>query len=141
VARALESLRACEDVLILDRGSTDGLADTAREFGARVVPANSDLSITSYLEHARHSWILCLRTTEAVGESLEASLYEFILSEPNASQSFAVGFQEETASGWETRPAETRLVHRSFPKWERDLPVHDEASVALEGYLLRLRLP
>ena len=38
--RAIESLRCCDEILIVDSGSTDRTVEIAEKFGARVIEAN-----------------------------------------------------------------------------------------------------
>jgi glycosyltransferase involved in cell wall biosynthesis len=138
IGRALESLRACDEVVVFDHGSADGTLAIAREHGARVVNAR-EMTPTTAARQAAHSWILVLRPNEAVAELLEAELYELRLLQTVHDQSFAFAILEETKVGWEKRPAETRLVPRGYPKWEGDLPGQDSNSRCLEGFLLRFR--
>lgn len=145
LGRCLETLYPCDEILIVDRGSTDGTIEVAREYGARVVIAEphqtspwqsfvrSTLSLNS-------NWVLCLDPRESVSESLAASLYEW-KSEP-ASTSASVYVREETATGWVSHPkAQTRLVPGDWKEWSATLPSHDESAVALAGELLRFSLP
>ena len=41
LGRALESLRSCDELLVMDHGSSDDTRKIAREYGARVEPASS----------------------------------------------------------------------------------------------------
>ena len=40
IARAIESLRCCDEILMLDSGSTDRTMELAEKLGARVVEAH-----------------------------------------------------------------------------------------------------
>jgi glycosyltransferase involved in cell wall biosynthesis len=138
IGRALESLRACSEVVVLDHGSGDGTPAIAREHGARVVSA-SQMTPATAAGQAAHSWILVVRPNEAVAELLEAELYELRLQEAVSDPSFAFVVLEETKVGWAKRPAETRLVPRDYTRWEGELPAQDSQSRCLEGFLLRFR--
>lgn len=136
LGRALESLRPCDELLILDHGSQDGTEIVAREYGAWVLPAaRADLS------QAKHDWILCLLPTEAVSEALEASLFEWKLAEQTASHAFSVTVREQTGNQWVSHPSSTRLLNRQAHRWTGELPSDDPQAQLLAGDLLRFREP
>ena len=68
IARCIASLRAvCDDVLVLDSGSTDGTLDIARALGARVEHRDWDdfaRQKNAAIERARHPWVLLLDADE-----------------------------------------------------------------------------
>ena len=71
LGRALETLYACDDILIVDHGSSDATVRVAREYGARVVEARSGSSPGDYIRSANPSstearWILCLDPHESL---------------------------------------------------------------------------
>lgn len=140
VGRCLETLYACDDVIIFDHGSQDGTRAVAREYGARVVSAPSGTP-GDYCSRHLSEWILCLDARESLSEALSASLYEW-KSEAVAGSSFSVYVREETAEGWIENPAaETRLIPANWPHWQGKFPVNSPSAVALEGELLRFVLP
>ena len=130
LGRALESLRPCEQFVVVDRGSTDGTAGVARQYGALVVPEEAVLA------SIRHDWVLVLEPHEALSEVLETALYQWKQQEP-AAAAFAVRLREEAPAGWELRPAETRLVHRSALQGTGARPQPAADAPLLEGDLLR----
>ena len=146
LGRCLEGLYPCDQVLIIDHGSSDGTLHVAREYGARVVEAAPGNSQDSYRRMAGAAWILCLESRESLTEALAASLYEWksqALSEFAAGpQAFSVFVREETAAGWvDHAAAQTRLVPAGWDRWRGALPEHDPLAVALEGELLRFAMP
>ena len=144
IARAVESLRPCDEVLVIDHASSDETCRVAREFGARVVAAAAGSSEADFLREARHDWIFFLLPTESLSEGLEASLYEWKLREelPVAEQKvYAVGILEETHSEWVTHTPEARLAHRVHVRWDAGRLAASENSCVLDGHLLRLRIP
>ena len=146
LGRCLEGLYPCDEVLIVDHGSSDGTLQVAREYGARVVEAKSGASPGSYLHLANTKWILCLESCESLTEGLAASLYEWKSEELRAHTSSALAFsmfvREETASGWLENPtAQTRLVPSQWNRWQGQLPANDPNAVSLEGEILRFVLP
>lgn len=130
LGRALESLRPCEQFVVVDRGSTDGTADVARQYGALVVPEEAAFA------NIRHDWVLLLEPREALSEVLETALYQWKQQGPTAA-AFAVRIREETPTGWELRPAETRLVKRSTLSGSGAPPPQVAGAPLLEGDLLR----
>ena len=153
IGRALESLRACDEVLVVDHASTDDTVKLARDHGAVVKEGVLGVSPGTYAIDAGHDWILCMLPTEAVSEGLEASLFEWKQRhEENSEQSekdthvaeaHSVAFQvrEETGSGWRELGAHTRLVNRKGINWSGHLPLDDPNAEMLPGHLLRFHKP
>ncbi len=147
LGRALETLYACDDVLIVDHGSRDGTVRLAREYGARVVSATSGAPPLEYLRSsANPGWILCLDPRESLTEKLAASLFEWksesFHTEAPAAPAFSVFLREETAEGWvEVPAAQTRLVPQNWNSWKGTFPAHEPSALALEGELLRFAFP
>jgi glycosyltransferase involved in cell wall biosynthesis len=157
LGRALETLYACDDILIVDHGSRDATMRIAREYGARVLDAMTEASPEDYLRTAalnsgrsRQSgspgWILCLDPRESLTEKLAASLFEWKSEsfhiQASAPPAFSVFLREETAQGWLQVPtAQTRLVPETWNVWNGRLPVHAASALALEGELLRFVFP
>ncbi len=78
IARAIESLRCCDEILILDSGSTDRTVELAENLGARVFEAGwrGYAGQKNWAaEQASHDWILSLDADEALSESLEAEIW------------------------------------------------------------------
>ncbi len=87
IARVLESLRCCDEVLVLDSGSNDRTVEIATKLGARVVEASwhgyaAQKNIATEL--AAHDWILSLDADESVSEALEAEIWHIKKSGPEA---------------------------------------------------------
>ncbi len=146
LGRCLETLYACDEIVIVDHGSEDGTLRVAREYGARIVAAGAESFTFANLQIARperEDWILCLDPSESLTESLAASLFEW-KSEAVAGSgtAYSVFLREETADGWVENPtAQTRLVPANWPRWEGRLPQNEDSALALEGELLRFVLP
>lgn len=142
IARAIESLRPCDEVLVIDHGSTDGTCEAAVRFGARVMRVRNEACDTQrFLAEARHDWILCLHPTESLQEGLEASLFEWKLGSHTAQTAFGVLLFEERPEGWTPPRVETRLVHRTAAEWNGWKPLTKAGPVVLDGSLSRMRLP
>ncbi len=78
IARAIESLRCSDEILILDSGSVDRTVELAGKLGARVIEAGwrGFAGQKNWAaEQASHDWILSLDADEALSESLEAEIW------------------------------------------------------------------
>ena len=75
--RAIESLRCCDEILVVDSGSTDGTVAIAEKHGARVLDANwrGYAGQKNYAsDQAAHDWVLSIDADEALSEDLEAEI-------------------------------------------------------------------
>lgn len=153
IGRALESLRACDEVLVIDHSSADRTRKVARQRGAEVNKGVPGVNPGVYAIDARYDWILCLLPNEAVSEALEASLFEWkhrpeeTSDQPQQDKktpqlsSYSIPVREETADGWTDLPPQTRLVNRKNVNWPEHLPPNDPNSEPLAGDILRFANP
>ena len=153
IGRALESLRAVDEVLVIDHGSTDDTQKVARHHGATVKEGVPGVNPGVYVIDARNDWIFCMLPNESVGESLEASLFEWKdrIDEPldeaekdaksGFNDTYSVGIREETDTGWKALAPETRLINRKQINWSDAIPPNNHESVLLAGDLLRFSKP
>lgn len=77
IARSIESLRCCDEILILDSGSVDRTVELSGKLGARVIEAGwrGFAGQKNWAaDQAAHDWILSLDADEALSESLEAEV-------------------------------------------------------------------
>lgn len=146
LGRALETLWACSDILIIDHGSTDSTLRIAREYGARVV-VRDDGDLCGDLNSLKADWLLCLTPRESVTEALDGSLYELCagVTVPTV-PTFGVLVREETGEGWvDLRDPELRLVPKDWRHWNGCLPTsapdRRTETITLEGLLLRFSFP
>ena len=139
LGRALEMLFPCDDILIVDHDSHDATTNVAREYGARIVKANAELS---YSPIVRGEWIFTLDPHESVTEALAASLFEWKSAAIASARAFSVFRREETANGWVENPiAQTRLVPAAWQHWNGPFPASDSSAITLEGELLHFAFP
>jgi glycosyltransferase involved in cell wall biosynthesis len=137
VARAIESLRCADEILILDSGSEDRTVELAEKLGARVIEAGwrGYAGQKNWAaEQATHDWILSLDADEALSESLEAEIWNVKKSGPR----YAAYTMPRLArylgrwilhSGWYP-DRKVRLYDRRKAKWVGDF-VHE--SVESDG--------
>jgi glycosyltransferase involved in cell wall biosynthesis len=75
--RAIASLRCCDEILVVDSGSTDRTVEIAEKHGARVLDANwrGYAGQKNYAcDQAAYDWVLSIDADEALGEDLEAEI-------------------------------------------------------------------
>jgi len=142
LGRALDSLRPCDEVLVIDDDSEDDTEKVAREHGASLKKAIAGVTPGAYAMDAVHEWILCLRPNESLSEDLEAALFEWKEREvdPNVA-CFAAPIRRENGVGWEKLPPEVRLVNRTRMNWVGEMPPNQACSAVLSGDLLSFREP
>lgn len=78
IARAMESLRCCDEIVVVDSGSSDRTAEIAAKLGARVI----DSQWGGYARQknyaadcALNDWILSIDADEALSEALEGEIW------------------------------------------------------------------
>lgn len=142
IGRAIESLRVCDEVVVIDHQSTDDSAAVAREHGAIVKIGVPGVEPGAYIFDAHYDWILCLLPNEALHENLEIALHEWKESDPGDIPGFCVQLREETSGGWQLLGLQLRLVNRTRMNWPDKLPPQSCAGqVDLEGEILRFAHP
>ena len=146
IGRALESLRACDEILVVDHNSADDTIERAREHGATVITGVPGMDYGVHASDARYDWILCLLPIEAVSEVMEACLFNWKDLDERAREipapgSFAFPVRAETENGWKELGAQTRLVNRKHMNWTGEIPQDDAVAEVLPGHLLRFSNP
>lgn len=77
IARAIESASFCDDIVVLDSGSTDDTCQIARDLGARVILEEwrgFQAQKQRATDLAKNDWVLSLDGDEAVGSELREEL-------------------------------------------------------------------
>jgi len=77
--RAIESLRCCDEIVVVDSGSTDRTMEIAEKLGARAIDSpwpgyakQKNLAA----EKAAYDWILSIDADESLSEALEAEIWQ-----------------------------------------------------------------
>src|ERR1700761_8233849 len=137
IARVIESLRCCDEILVLDSGSNDRTVEIATKLGARVEEGSwhgyaAQKNIAAEL--AANDWILSLDADESLSEALEAEIWQIKKSGP-AFDGYTVPRLAQYLGRWILHSGwypdrKVRLFNRQKAKWVGDF-VHE--SVKVEG--------
>ncbi len=141
---ALQSVQFCEDILIVDSGSTDDTPTVARQHGARVLHKDwlgFGPQKRWAVEQARHDWVLCLDADERVSPDLEQSIRQAFQAQCIALENdpLLAGFEFPRSNfflGKYLRHGEgypdysRRLFHRMRAQWSLD-EVHEKVEARL----------
>jgi glycosyltransferase involved in cell wall biosynthesis len=137
IEACLTSLAFCDEVVVVDSGSTDGTREFAAALGARVIEhtfegyrAQKDFAV----QCAQHDWVLCLDADERVTPALRASI------EAERARDFdgAAGYRFARETRYFGRPLRhgntypdrvLRLFDRRRGGWRGDREIHEHASV------------
>lgn len=135
IARAIESLRCCDEILVVDSGSVDRTVDIAQKLGARVLECPwrgyaAQKNLAS--EEAAHDWILSLDADESLSESLEAEIWQLKKTGPQFDGYTMPRLAQYLGrwilhSGWYP-DRKVRLFDRRKSKWVGDF-VHESVQV------------
>ena len=77
--RAIESLRCCDEIVVVDSGSIDRTVEVASKLGARVIenPWRGYAEQKNFAsENAAYDWVLSIDADEALSEALESEIWQ-----------------------------------------------------------------
>jgi glycosyltransferase involved in cell wall biosynthesis len=137
IARAIESLRCCDEIVLVDSGSTDRTIEIAAKLGARIVesPWRGYAAQKNYAsEQAAHDWILSIDADESLSEALEAEIWHIKKAGP-ACDAYTMPRLAQYLGRWILHSGwyldrKVRLFDRRKAHWVGDY-VHE--SVAVRG--------
>jgi glycosyltransferase involved in cell wall biosynthesis len=143
IARCLESLRWCDEIVVVDSGSTDGTREIARRFSERVIeqPFLGYVRQKNFaLEQAKHDWVVCLDADEALDGRLCAEIPAAIAAAREAVAGFELDRITWFLGVWHDRGEwypdwQLRVFRRSRGRFEGRDP-HDR--VVVDGEVRRL---
>jgi glycosyltransferase involved in cell wall biosynthesis len=135
IARAIESLRCCDEIVVVDSGSVDRTVELASNLGARILesPWHGYATQKNHAaEKAAHDWILSLDADEALSESLEGEIWTLKKKGPICDAYTVPRLAQYLGrwilhSGWYP-DRKIRLYNRAKAKWVGDF-VHESVSV------------
>lgn len=136
IARAIESLRCCDEILVMDSGSNDRTMELAGNLGARVVESpwrGYAGQKNRAAECACNDWILSIDADEALSEALEGELWSIKKNGPKYDAYTMPRLAQYLGrwilhSGWYP-DRKVRLYNRYKAKWVGDF-VHESVHVS-----------
>lgn len=147
IARAIESLRCVDEILVVDSGSTDSTRELALRLGARVIeePWRGYAGQKNFAsQSASFDWILSLDADEALSEELEAEILVLKRDGPRR-DGYAMPRLAQYLGRWIRHGGwypdrKVRLFHRAKAEWVGEY-VHESVRVTgsigeLQGKLL-----
>src|SRR5258708_22907536 len=79
IARVIESLRCCDDIVVVDSGSTDRTVELATKLGAHVIESGwrGFAAQKNYAsERCENDWVLSLDARAALSEALDGEIWQ-----------------------------------------------------------------
>lgn len=131
VLKCLESVSFCNEIIVVDSGSTDGTQQICADFGAKVVKQDwlgYGQQKVFAVKQARNDWVLCLDADETIDEQLAHNILEFMKNP--AAKACTMARCNRFMGRWlrfgEGYPdISLRLFHRKHAHWSHD-PVHEK---------------
>ena len=142
----LRSLTFCDEIVIVDSGSTDDTAEIANRFGAKLIQSawrGFGPQKQFAVAQAKHDWVLCIDADEQVSDELAKNIVTALSAPQSEAYRFArcnrfMGRYLRHGEGYPDWSL--RLFHRNHARWSDDA-VHekiltDAAVASLAGDLL-----
>src|SRR5579863_4426326 len=135
IPRVLESLRCCDEIVVVDSGSTDRTVEIAAKLGARVVesPWRGYAGQKNFAsEHCSNDWVLSLDADESLSEALEGEIWQIKKNGPRFDAYTMPRLAQYLGrwilhSGWYP-DRKVRLFDRRKARWVGDY-VHESVKV------------
>ena len=145
----LESVRFCDEIVVVDSGSKDRTAEVARAGGARVVPRAFDDFARQHeflrLE-ARGDWVLSIDADERCSPELAAAARRIAdaPAQPAGPVAYSMPFKNHFRGVWLRHGGfwpdrHVRLFRREQARYDLDRPVHEK--LILSGPVSKLDAP
>lgn len=141
--RAIESLRCCDEIIVVDSGSNDRTVELAANLGARVVenPWPGYAGQKNFAsEQAANDWILSIDADESLSEALEGEIWQIKKNGPQY-DAYTVPRLAQYLGRWILHAGwypdrKIRLFNRTRAQWVGDY-VHE--SVEVDGRIGHLK--
>src|SRR5437764_14604353 len=101
LGRTLESLRCCDEILVVDHSPGKDTEKISHQYGATFKQSIVGVDDGAYAFDCRHDWIFCLLPNETVSEALEATVLEWKHSDPEKIPGYAISIREQRQEGWQ----------------------------------------
>lgn len=144
LADCLDTLSFCDEIVVVDTGSTDSTVDIAKRMKARVVTdISSDFSHfrNTGLREAKGEWILYIDADERVSKELATSIKQVVQNETQSFDVYALQRQNFYLGNhlWPKIEKMERLFRKSaLKKWTgalHETPQYTGEKGILDGYL------
>ena len=144
----LASLSFCDEVLVIDGGSTDRTREVAREAGARVLERPFDDFARQHefaRTEARGGWLLSIDADERASPALAAAARAIADgTRPTSAVAFALPFKNHFRGVWLRHGGfwpdrHVRLYRRDAVRYDLGRPVHEK--LIIDGETARLDAP
>lgn len=143
IPRVIESLRCCDEIVVVDSGSSDRTTEIATKLGARVVemPWRGYAGQKNFAsDTASYDWILSLDADESLSEALEGEIWQIKKNGP-AFDAYTMPRLAQYLGRWILHcgwypDRKVRLFDRRRAKWVGD-KVHE--SVVVDGRVGHLK--
>jgi glycosyltransferase involved in cell wall biosynthesis len=143
IGRAIESLLCCDEIIVVDSGSTDRTVSIAQQRGARVTVREwpgyaQQKNFAASL--ASHDWVFSIDADEALGEELEAEIMA-LKEKPFAADAYSMPRLAQYLGKWIRHSGwypdrKIRLYDRRKGRWTGEY-VHE--TVRVDGLVLELQ--
>jgi len=92
LAACLRSVAFCDEIVVVDSGSTDDTVILAQNAGARIIQSEwRGFGAQKHfaVDKAAHDWVLCIDADERVSDTLRASIEQMLVAPANHAYRFA----------------------------------------------------
>lgn len=143
IERCLESLWFCDEIVVVDSGSSDGTREIARKYTDKVIeqPFLGYVKQKNFaLDRASHDWVVCIDADEAISPELAANIRGALARDDGSVGGYALDRVTWYLGVWHDRGEwypdwQLRVFRRSRGRWG-GLDPHDRVEV--DGPVQRL---